>query len=139
MKRILILTDFSSHSKYTFEYVLSFLQDTQIPCHITLVNTYIVQQTDPSQVIELNDQLKRKSKTGLEQELTNAKSKISNSLITVDIASHMGSLNNVVLHMIRNKNFDMVAMGKNCGKHVEIISGMLKQQECPLLITYFRE
>ena len=115
------------------------MQDTQIPCHITLVNTYMVQQTDPSQVIELNDQLKRKSKTGLEQELISAQTKVKNPLITLDIVSHMGSLNNVVLQLIRNQAYDLVAMGKNGGKHVETISSLLKQQKCPLLTTYFND
>jgi hypothetical protein len=139
MKRILLPTDFTCHSKHTLEYVLNFLQDTQISCHITLVNTYMVQQTDPRQVIQLNDQLKQTSKKGLEQALDYAQSQIKNPLITVDIASHMGSLNNVVLQMIRDKEFDLVAMGKNGGKHVETISVLLKQLECPLLITYLKE
>jgi hypothetical protein len=99
----------------------------------------MVQQTDPRQVIQLNDQLKQTSKKGLEQALDYAQSQIKNPLITVDIASHMGSLNNVVLQMIRDKEFDLVAMGKNGGKHVETISVLLKQLECPLLITYLKE
>ena len=138
MKRILLPTDFSPHSRHTLKYVLAFVQDTQIPCHITMVNTYMVQQTDPSQVIQLNDQLKKASMIGLEQELTDAKSLIKNLLVTVDKASHMGSLNHVVSQLIRNKEFDMVAMGKNGGRQVETISGLLKQLGCPLLITYLR-
>lgn len=139
MKQILIATDFTCHSKHTIQYVLRFMQDTKIPCHITLVNTYMVQQTDPKQVILLNDELKKKSKAGLEQERDEAIGKITNPNISIDIASHMGSLNYVILQLLNKKEIDLVAMGKNGGQHVETISVMLKQQQCPLLITYFKE
>ena len=138
MKRILIATDFSSHSNHTIQYVLGFLKDTKIPCKITLLNTYMVQQTDPSQVIQLNDELKQKSKAGLEKERDDALRSISNSQITIDVASHMGSLNNVILQLLNKDEVDLVAMGKDGGKNVETISGLLKKQCCPLLITYSR-
>jgi nucleotide-binding universal stress UspA family protein len=139
MKRILIATDFSCHSKYTITYVLSFLQDTKIPCKITLLNTYMVQQTDPNQVILHNDELKKKSKAGLEKERDEAIGKVENPNISIDVASHMGSLNHVILQLLNKNEVDLVAMGKNGGRNVETISTLLKQQLCPLLITYFKE
>ena len=139
MKHILIATDFSRHSKYAIQYVLGFLQDTHIPCKITLVNTYMVQHTDPSQVILLNDELKNRSKAGLEQERNDALAKITNPNITIDISSHMGSLNHVILQLLKKTDIDFVAMGKNGGRHVETISKLLKIQKCPLFITYIKE
>lgn len=139
MKKILIATDFSRHSRYTVEYVLDLMESTRIPCQICLLNTYIVQHPDPSKLIALNDELKSFSKSGLEKERSEAMKRITNPLVTLEIASHMGSLNNVVLQMVQKDKFDMVAMGKSGGDNVETISKILRQQKCPLLITYLPE
>jgi nucleotide-binding universal stress UspA family protein len=139
MKSILIATDFSCHSKYTIEFVLNFLRDTQIACKILLVNTYMVQQTDPGQVILLNDELKQKSKLGLEQARKSASEINKNPNISIETSSHLGSLKYVILQLLGKEKVDLVAMGKNGGKHVDTISILLKQQACPLLITYIKE
>jgi len=139
MKKILIATDFSRHSRYTIEYILDLLEETQIACQICLLNTYMVQHTDPARVISLNDELKKKSKAGLERELDEMLKKVKNPKVSLEIASHMGSLNNVVLQMVQKEKYDMVAMGKSGGDNVETISKMLRQQKCPLLITYMPE
>src|SRR5665647_862696 len=136
MKRILVTTDFSCHSKHTIDYVLNFLCETQIPCQLLLVNTYMVQQTDPKQVILLNDELKKKSKEGLEREREEAMKKVTNPRISIDVISHMGSLKNIIMQMLKTDKMDLVAMGKDGGKNVETIAALLKQQQCPLLITY---
>lgn len=139
MKKILITTDFSPHSKNTIQYVLDFLQETKIPCELNLLNTYMVLQNDASQVISLNDELKKKSKAGLLKEESEAKSQIKNPLISVHTTSTMGSLKNVIFQMLKKEKYDLVAMGKDGGKHVETIQGLLKQEKCPLLITYIEE
>lgn len=139
MKKILITTDFSKHSKNTIKYVLDLLQKMAIPCTVVLLNTYMVLQTDAKQVITLNDEMKKKSKAGLLSEESEAKNLINNPLVTVQTISHMGSLKNVIHQLLKNENFDLVAMGKDGGKHVETIQGLLKEEQCPLLITYLAE
>ncbi len=136
MKRIIITTDFSYHSKHAIEYVLQLMREAQIACQLLLVNTYIVQQTDPKQVIILNDELKKRSKQGLEQEKIEALKKNTNPLITIETNSQMGSLTNVIKQMLHTYKVDFVAMGKDGGRHVEQVANLLKEQECPLLITY---
>lgn len=135
MKKILIPTDFSPQSKHTIQYVLNLVQDTQVPCHILLLNTYVVQQTDPKQVIQVNDELKRKSKEGLDSALAEARTKIKNPSILIETASHMGSLNNVIMQVLQKEKIDLVAVCKAGGKHIEKIAATLHQMKCPLLIT----
>lgn len=139
MKKILITTDFSAHSRHTVQYILNLFSDTRIPCQVLLLNTFKVLQPDPKKVIETNDELKKLSTTGLEREREEALKIIKNKLITVDIASHMGSLNNVVLQIIQNEKIDLVGMGKKKGRHVEMMSSMLRKHQCPLLITYMND
>ena len=112
------------------------MDKAQIPCQIFLVNTYMVQQTDPKQVILINDELKRKSKEGLESELEEALSKNNNPQISINITSQMGSLTNVIRQMIQTEKIDLVAMGKDGGKHVEKVAALLKHHGCPLLVTF---
>lgn len=136
MKRILIATNFSAHSGCTIKYVLNLFKDTQIPCHILLVNTYMVQQTDPLQVILVNDELKSRSKQNLETEKVCALALIDQAAITIETSSHLGTLKNVVQHLLQKDKIDLVAMGKNGGRHVETVANLLKKLKCPLLITY---
>lgn len=139
MKKILIATDFSRHSKHTLQYVLNFFQDIQVPCHITLLNTYMVLPTDARQVIIMNDELKKKSLAGLHLEENEARQMIKNPHLKIEVISHMGSLKNVISNLFQAKKFDLVAMGKDGGKNVETVQTLLKQVECPLLVTYLAE
>lgn len=135
MKSILIPTDFSPTSKQAIQYVLDLMGETIIPTRILLVNTYMVQHKDPKDIIRINDELKKQSKNGLEKEKEETLKKISNPNISVETVSHMGSLSNVILHLLKSENIDLVAIGKNNGKLLENVSGILKEQHCPLLIA----
>ena len=137
MQRILITTDFSHDSKYTIKYVLELLKNVSSPCNILLLNSYKVQQTDPNLVLSQNDDLKNNSHAKLLAEAVDMRKQITNPLLTVDIVSHMGSLRNVIYRIIQNEKIDLIAMGQDGGKNVEIIAKLLREEKkCPLLITY---
>jgi len=139
MKSILITTDFSSDSKYTIEYVINFMNETKIPCRILLLNTYLLPKhshQDNNDLVSTNDELRRKSQENLIKEKQIAENILKNHDISIETASHFGTLKNVVFRLIKKEKFDFVAMGKDGGKHVESIAALLKEQECPLLITY---
>jgi nucleotide-binding universal stress UspA family protein len=136
MKRILIPTDFSKHAGHSIDYVLNLFEQTQSPCRILLLNTYIFQQTDPKQVLIINDELKKRSKEGLAFQKEELLKRIKNPNITVETISHLGSLHNVVLQLLQKEEVDLVAMGKDTGKHLAQISELLKQHHCPVLITH---
>lgn len=136
MKRILIATDFSIHSKHSIQCVLKHLHDTQTPSQLLLLNTFIVQQTDPARVILENDELKKRSKAGLEQERIEALKLVKSPDVSIETASHMGSLNNVIAQLVHKEKYDLVAMGRDGGRHVASVSALLKQLHFPLFITY---
>jgi nucleotide-binding universal stress UspA family protein len=136
MKNILIPTDFSRHSEYALEYVLDLINEINLPCRLILVNTFIVNKTDHDLIIYVNDHLKKISKDGLAAQKEIALKKKSKTPITVETISQMGSLNNVILQFLQRERIDLVAMGKDGGRHVENVSAILKKLHCPLLITY---
>lgn len=139
MRNILVTTDFSEHARNTLLHVLRFLKDTQIPCRILLLNTYVVSHSDPDQLITLNDELKKKSMDGLEKERKEALKDFTNSNISIETHSHLGSLNNVILQLMKKNNIDLVAMGNMEREQVDTVSRSLKKQQHPLLVTYLNE
>jgi nucleotide-binding universal stress UspA family protein len=136
MKRILIATDFSPHSRTVIDCVVNMIKDNISHCEIILLNTYMVKETDPQKVISLNDELKLASKRSLEHERAELQKKITNPNVSVNIASHMGSLTNVISQLVKTHTVDLVAMGKDGGRNVENVSTILRQIGCPLLVTY---
>lgn len=136
MNRVLIATDFTHHSKNAIKVALEFFNDVPRPCHIVLINTYLVPEVPADLIISTNDQLKKISKAGVEEDHKEALRLNKNPLITFETISQMGSLTNVILQTIQKHKIDLVVMGKNGGTHVDLVSALLKQQGCPLLITY---
>lgn len=112
------------------------MNDLQIPCRILLIHTYMVHQTDPELALSDNDSFKERSKAGLEAERLEALKHNKNPHISIETSSHMGSLNNVIQHLLKKEKIDLVAMGKNGGRHVASVATMLKKLKCPLLITH---
>lgn len=116
------------------------LKDTQEVCQIILLNTYLVKYSNPDLLISLNDELKYKSKVGLEIEKSIAQKMISNEKIKIATASHIGSLTNVMQNLIKKEKIDLVAMGKDSGKLISSVENMLKSQNlCPMLVTKIEE
>jgi hypothetical protein len=132
MKNILIPTDFSQTSQDTFESIVSFLHESQIPCRILLLNTYIVQETDPHLVIQLNDEMKEKSRQGLERSCQDIRKLTTNPNITIETASHMGSLSNVIYQLLKKMKIDLVAIG--AGEDFGAVVQLLQKHKCPLLM-----
>jgi hypothetical protein len=136
MKKILITTDFSAQSRHTLGLVLNHLKDTKDVCQIILLNTYLVQYFDPELLISVNDELKIKSRAGLEQEKALAIKLNTNKNVSIEIATHIGSLNNVIQYLVRRDGIDMVAMGKEDGNALEAVKLSLKDHTtCSLFIN----
>ena len=140
MKKVLIPTDFSLESRYAVKYIINFFHELNSPCHITLLNAYLIpSNTNKKDIIELNDKIKKKSQEGLEKDFIYALKLIQSDIIKVETLSYMGSLTNVVISILQQKEVDLIAMGKDGGRHVEQISYLLKVAKPfrpPLIIIY---
>lgn len=114
------------------------MKSAQTPCHILLLNTYTVSvnENDSGKIIPLHDELKKKSKIGLQAEQREAQKSINNPNIILEASSHIGTLKSVIQRVLKREKIDLVAMGKDGGTHVEAIAALLKEMEFPLLITH---
>jgi nucleotide-binding universal stress UspA family protein len=136
MKRVLIPTDFSSDSFNTIDHVLKLLRFSNYSSYILLLNTYLIPSTTyPDKVIEMNDQIKQISEMNLKKELIKAQVLSSNQLISIETSSRMGTLYNVISELTKNEKFDIVAMGKDGGKHIQKVSETLKRLGGPTLLV----
>lgn len=134
MKRILIPTDFSLDSLENIRSILDSVRDTRNTTEILLLNTFIVQQTDPSLVIVLNDQMKSESKSKLEKLRNELVAGISNPHIGVVTASHLGSLKNVIMQFMQKEKIEHLALTKSQELELRPIRDLLKSYSCTVLI-----
>lgn len=136
MKHFLVVTDFSSEAYHSLRLILQSEKNTRVPVRILLVNTYLVDLKDePHLLLQKNDLLKAQSKQNLEKQKSDELIWVRNPLITIETASHMGSLANVILNLIAKEDFDAVVIGKSESFAVKEIEKLLKKQKCSLIIT----
>lgn len=134
MKRILIPTDFSNTSLENIQSVLNSLRETSHTTEILLLNTYIVQQTDPSLVIGLLDQMKRESKSNLERIRGQILETLSNPHISVSTASHLGSLKNVIMQFLQKDSFEQLAVTRDQEIELRPIRELIRSKSCSVLV-----
>lgn len=136
MKKVIIPTDFSPSARHCLEKVISFLAESSVAVEVILLNTYRVQHKNPVDVIRINDELKGRSKDALHEERKAAESLNKNPKIRFSTASHLGSLSNVLLQVLKSKDVDLVALSSDNPYLAEVIP-TLKQEKCPLWIPTF--
>lgn len=100
------------------------------------MNTYLVNETDLDLIIIANDKLIKVSNVGLEKDREEAMKLNNNPNVAFETISQMGLLITFFCRQFKNKKSILLSWEKNGGSHVELVSAVLKQQGCPLLITY---
>lgn len=133
--KILIPTDFSSASKGLIERVLESHHQTSTITEILLLNTFIVNETDPELVIVANDKLKLESRTSLCLLKSQAEEKNKNPHISIETASHLGSLKNVVQQILKKESFNQMAVTKEQANELASIKQFLKEKDCLIVIA----
>ncbi len=132
--KILIPTDFSLTSKSLIEQVVNSLHETDTLTEILLLNTFIVKETDPEQVITANDKLKSESKMSLEELKSLMMGKILNPNIQIQTVSHLGTLKNVIQQILKKEKFDQLAVTKELATELTTIREFLRDKECSFVI-----
>ncbi len=132
--KILIPTDFSLTSKSLIDQVVNSLHETDTLTEILLLNTFIVNETDPEQVITANDKLKSESKMSLEELKSLTMGKILNPNIQIQTVSHLGTLKNVIQQILKKEKFDQLAVTKELATELTTIREFLRDKECSFVI-----
>ncbi len=132
MRKILITTDFTPQAEKNVELVIDLLKDIRSEVSVLLLNTYLPPRTEPARVIELNDELKKKSREGLAQAKENALASNKNPLVKIETASHLGSLFNVVHNLLGPEKYATVSF---CESGAEKIAELIHNEKGCILIT----
>lgn len=132
--KILIPTDFSATSRDLIEKMVDSLQETNLITEILILNTFIVNETDPTLVIHANDKLKSESKSSLEELKLSAAGRIKNPHIQIQTASHLGSLKNVIQQLMKKERFDELTVTKEQASELLSLKDFLKEKACTLSI-----
>jgi hypothetical protein len=132
--KILIPTDFSHTSKSLIEQIVNSLHETETLTEILILNTFIVKETDPEQVIVANDKLKSESKTSLEELKSLTMSKILNPNVQIQTVSHLGTLKNVIQQILKKERFDQLAVTKEQASELTAIKDFLRERACSFVI-----
>lgn len=138
MKQVLIPTDFSDASTRAITQAIKIFQKSGVPCHILLLNTYLVPKSPGLNIIEANDAIKKQSLSAMEMQKKKIQALIKNSSsIQVDTVSILGALKNVLARVIKENKIDLVIMGKDEGKHVAEISKVIKENDPKCVLEVF--
>lgn len=132
--KILIPTDFSATSRDLIEKMVDSLQETNSITEILILNTFIVNETDPELVIHANDKLKSESKSCLEELKLSASERIKNPQVQILTASHLGTLKNVIQQLMKKEKFDQLTVTKEQASELIPLKEFLKEKACTLSI-----
>lgn len=133
--KILVPTNFSPDSIKLLEELLLRIQDTRTPTEILLLNTFMVKETNPALVISENDRLKRESLQNLQLLKATTDTKNKNPFILVTVASHMGTMRNVIQQILTKEDFDELAITKEQSSDISGIMKFLKEKSCSVYIA----
>lgn len=129
MKHVLVLTDFSNAAQNALKFVLTWLQDAKIKCHILLLNTYLIPPAPVDELIRINDDLRETSQKKLRDELRQIDNMTRDSDITFELLSYMGSVKNVLNYLSTDKNIQFISI---CDSAIMDV-GPLVLLKCPVL------
>lgn len=118
LKEFLIYTDFSETSRNALIYAMSYFKDIKASGRVILLNTYQIPPATPDQLVQLNDELRKKSRTGLERELREAQARLGDEHIVFDMIAHMGTMDNVIRHLVRKRGIQCIIIGSNNGHDI---------------------
>lgn len=135
LMKILVPINFSTDSTELLEKLLNRIQDTRTPTEILLLNTYTVKETNPALVIAENDRLKRESLQNLQKIKHETDAKNKNPFILVTVASHLGTLRNVVQQILIKEDFEELAISKEHSSDISAIMKFLKEKSCAVFMS----
>ena len=133
MKTILIPTDFSLLSKHALKYAISLSQELNHISKIVLLNTYLLPPSPPQKLVEIHDELRKKSMNQLQDELNDAKKSHLPASISLEPLSYLGSLESVLGNLTQEGKIDCIILGIDPNSKKENLLKILTHTHCPVI------
>ncbi len=139
MKIILVPTDFLDASRKALQQALLFAKLCSEECKILLLNTYLIPASAPSQLVQVHDDLRKKSQEKLKEELQWIQKEKASTQLSFEILSYLGSLENVLSNLSEERHIDYIFLGTNEESRYDELVKILRRVSCPLLIVPFKK
>lgn len=136
MKKILIPTDFTPASRRALDFGVSIFETSGVGAKLILINTFPFPVTSSNSWVEIHDEWKKNSSRAFAAELENAKRAHAPKNISFETLSFIGSLDNVLVYVVKERGIDCVIWGMQpeFAKEDEI-ARVLSRVSCPVLVV----
>ncbi len=104
-------------------------------CRVILMNAYLPAGSSPDRWIDAHDAMKRESSDRLGQELARLQAEGSPNGFTFETLSYLGSIENVMPHLVREENVDYVVLGVQPEPKKDRLVKLLNRLPCPILVV----
>ena len=135
MNKILVPTDFSPTSQSALKYVADLFKQFGRNLELTLVHAYWVPDTHDTDIVSMNDRLKKRSIQQLEEEKAFFLQELADENVKINTCARLGTLNNVILRALEQDSFDLIVMAKDKGKKIKNLISSVKRAKKPCPIT----
>lgn len=136
MKKVLIPTDFSPAAQRALHFGVSIFETSGVGANFILVHTFPFPVNASNSWVEVHDVWKRTSAQSFAAELEEARRVYAPKKVSFETLSFIGSLDNVLVHLVRERGIDCVIWGTDpaSGKEEEI-ARVLSRVSCPLVVV----
>lgn len=136
MKDILIPTDFSSVSRRALDMGVSIFEHSDEGANFILIATFPFPAGGGHSWIEIHDSWKKAVAKGFAEEIELARQNYSLKNISFETLSFIGSLENVLAHLVRERSIDCVVFGTpQDSRSEELVVKILSRVTCPVLLV----
>ncbi|MCC6273965.1 MAG: universal stress protein [Deltaproteobacteria bacterium] len=138
MKKVLIPTDFTPAARRALHFGVSIFETSGVGAKLILVHTFPFLVNASNSWVEVHDEWKRNSAKSFADVLEEARRIYSPKHVSFETLSFIGSLGNVLVHLVRDRGIDCVIWGTDpeSGKEEEI-ARVLSRVSCPLVVVPF--
>lgn len=138
MKEILIPTDFTEKSRRALDFGVSLFAQSGIGANFILIATFPFRANGGHSWVDIHDEWKRSSSLDFAAEIEQASRNYSLKNISFETLSFIGSLENVLSYVVRDRKIDCVILGTHPeARKEEEIARILSRVRCPVLLVPF--
>jgi len=136
VKKVLIPTDFSPAAQRALHFGVSIFETSGVGAKLILVHTFPFPVSASNSWVEVHDAWKRNSAKSFAEQLEEVRRVYAPKNVSFETLSFIGSLDNVLVHLVRERGIDCVIWGTDpdSGKEEEI-TRVLSRVPCPVLVV----
>lgn len=132
----MIPTDFTPASRRALDFGVSIFETSGVGAKLILIHTFPFPVTSSNSWVEIHDEWKKNTGRAFETVLENAKRAYAPKNVSFETLSFIGSLENVLVYLVRERGIDCVIWGMQPeSAKEEEVARVLSRVSCPVLVV----